>query len=108
MFSTTTIASSTTSAVASVKPNKVNVLIEKPNALSSPNVPTSETGMVIAGISVARQSCKNKKMTSTTSEIASKSVFITSCTDSSTNIDVSNAILYLTPGGNDFASSSSC
>ena len=57
-FSITTIASSTTSPVASVMPNSVSVLIEKPSNLTKTNVPTSETGMVIAGMNVLRQSCK--------------------------------------------------
>ena len=58
-FSMTTMASSTTNPVAKVIPNKVSVLMEKPSALTKMNVPTSDTGMVIAGISVLRQSCKN-------------------------------------------------
>src|ERR1700742_2505772 len=59
-FSMTTIASSTTSPVASVIPNSVSVLIENPNSLTKMKVPISETGIVIAGINVLRQSCKNK------------------------------------------------
>src|SRR5262249_60020775 len=47
-FSITTIASSTTKPVASVIPNNVSVLIEKPNALMKIKVPTSETAIVIA------------------------------------------------------------
>ena len=39
MFSITTIASSTTSPVASVMPNSVSVLIEKPNSFTNANVP---------------------------------------------------------------------
>ena len=58
MFSMTTIASSTTSPVASVSPNSVIVLIEKPKIFITKNVPTSETGIVTAGISVERGSCK--------------------------------------------------
>ena len=49
MFSITTMASSTTRPVASVIPNSVSVLIEKPKALTKAKVPISETGMVIAG-----------------------------------------------------------
>src|SRR5882672_3547445 len=58
-FSITTIASSTTSPVASVIPNNVNVLMENPNAFTKMKVPISETGIVIAGMNVLRQSCKN-------------------------------------------------
>src|SRR5438128_765303 len=57
-FSITTIASSTTSPVASVMPNSVNVLTENPNAFTKINVPTSDTGIVIAGMNVLLQSCK--------------------------------------------------
>src|SRR5215471_5616362 len=59
-FSITTIASSTTRPVASVIPNKVSVLIEKPNSFTKMNVPIRDTGIVIAGMNVLRQSCKNK------------------------------------------------
>ncbi len=52
-------------------PNSVSVLIEKPNSFTNANVPISETGMVMAGISVVRQFCRNRNMTSTTSAIAS-------------------------------------
>src|SRR5262249_52498219 len=59
-FSITTMASSTTSPVASVIPNKVSVLIENPSSCTKMNVPISDTGIVIAGINVVRQSCKNR------------------------------------------------
>ena len=52
MFSMTTIASSTTSPVASVSPKSVIVLIENPKIFMTKNVPISETGIVAAGISV--------------------------------------------------------
>ena len=82
MFSITTIASSTTSPVASVMPNSVSVLIEKPNSLTNAKVPTSDTGIVIAGISVVRQFCRNRNITRTTRPIASISVVTTSRIDS--------------------------
>src|SRR5437870_2223275 len=50
MFSITTIASSTTSPVASVTPKSVSVLIEKPNSFTNMKVPMSDTGIVIAGL----------------------------------------------------------
>src|SRR5260221_405456 len=103
-FSITTIASSTTSPVASVMPNSVNVLMENPNALIKINVPTNDTGMVIAGMNVLRQSCKNKKMTIITSAIACSSVIITSRIDSLTTLVVSKAIAYFSPGGKFFQS----
>src|SRR5437588_434241 len=57
-FSMTTIASSTTSPVAKVMPNKVSVLMEKPSSLTKINVPISDTGIAIAGMNVLRQSCR--------------------------------------------------
>ena len=93
MFSMTTIASSTTSPVASVSPNSVSVLIEKPNSFIRKNVPISETGIVSAGISVVRQSCRNRKITRITRPIAIRSVMTTSLIDSWTNSAVSNATL---------------
>src|SRR6516165_8239979 len=98
-FSITTIASSTTRPVASVMPNSVSVLIEKPKSLTKANVPTSDTGIVMAGISVVRQSCRNRNMTSTTSRMASSSVVTTSRIDWATTVVVSNARCALRPGG---------
>ena len=56
-FSMTTIASSTTMPVARIRPKSVNVLMEKSISLMKPNAPMSDTGIVIAGISVLRQRC---------------------------------------------------
>ena len=55
-FSTTMIASSTTSPMASTSPISVSVLIEKPNAAIRPNVATSETGMATIGMRVVAES----------------------------------------------------
>ena len=99
MFSTTTIASSTTSPVASTIPNSVRVLIENPNALMKTKVPIRDTGMVTAGMTVARQSWRKRKMTRMTSTIASNSVFTTSRIDSRTAVVGSNAISYFIEGG---------
>ena len=52
-FSTTTIASSTTIAMARINPNKVNVLIENPKADMTASVPIRETGMVMQGMITA-------------------------------------------------------
>ena len=91
MFSITTMASSTTSPVASTMPNSVSVLMEKSSSLMNANVPTSDTGMVTAGIRVLRQSCRNTNITSMTKTMASTSVFSTSRMDSPTNVVVSKA-----------------
>src|SRR5262249_1336227 len=91
MFSMTTMASSTTSPVASVIPNSVNVLIENPSSFTNANVPISETGIVTEGMIVLRQSSRKTKITSTTRMIASTSVLKTSRIDSPTASVVSNA-----------------
>ena len=54
-FSTTTIASSTTMAIANTKPNRVSVLMENPNKDMTAKVPINDTGMVMHGINTARQ-----------------------------------------------------
>ena len=100
MFSITTIASSTTMPVARMMPKSVSVLIEKPSSLMNANAPMSDTGIVIAGMSVLRQVCRKMKMTRTTSTIASASVFSTSRIDSWTTSVVSKATWYFSPGGN--------
>ncbi len=58
--STTTMASSTTRPIASTRPKRESVLMEKPNSGKNTNVPTSETGTARSGISVARQPCKKR------------------------------------------------
>ena len=73
-FSTTTMASSTKSPMARTMANMVRVLIEYPSAASMAKVPSSTTGIAMIGISVARQFCKNSKMTRNTSAMASSSV----------------------------------
>ena len=91
MFSKTTIASSTTRPVASVIPKRVKVLIEKPKSLTKAKAPTRDTGMVIAGMTVLRQSWRKRKMTAMTKRIASRSVISTSRIDSPTTVVVSKA-----------------
>ncbi len=73
-FSTTTIASSTTMPTARTSPNSVSMLMEKPRASMTANVPTSETGMAARGMIVARHVCRNKRTTMTTSPMASRIV----------------------------------
>ena len=59
-FSTTMMASSTTRPVAKTRPNSVNKLIENPSTFMRAKVPIRDTGMVIAGIKVARASSGGK------------------------------------------------
>ena len=72
-----TIASSTTSPIASTSASRVSVLIEKPNSYMTLKAPISDTGMVTIGISVARSERRKRKITSTTSTIASTMVWNT-------------------------------
>src|ERR1022692_1388987 len=104
-FSMTTIASSTTSPVAKVIPKSVSELIEKSNILMKANVPISDTGIVTAGMIVARQSNRNRKITTITIRTPSSSVVTISLTESPTTVVVSKATTYFIPGGNDFANS---
>jgi len=64
--------------------NKVRVLMVNPHTASTPNVPNNTTGTAIAGISVARQLCRNTNITITTSRMASASVLTTSSIESFT------------------------
>src|ERR1700677_1144660 len=106
-FSMTTMASSTTSPDASVIPNSVSELMEKPKTLMNAKVPISETGIVTAGMMVARQSSRKRKMTIMTIAIASPSVTNTSRIESPTMVVESNAMAYLSPGGKLFDKSAS-
>ena len=93
-FSTTTIASSTTMAMASIIPNSVRVFMVNPNSSITANVPMSDTGMVRQGMRVALQFCKNRKMTRITSMVVSMMVKRTSLMELLTTSVVSSAIWY--------------
>ncbi len=80
-FSTTTIASSTSSPMASTTPNSVSTLMENPNASITAKVPSNTTGTAIAGINVARRFCRKTYITRHTSTNASISVLTTSSID---------------------------
>ena len=97
MFSTTTIASSTTIPIATTSPSIDRLFSENPSSFMTNRVPISDTGTSIMGIRVARQSCRNRRTTINTRMNASSSVLKTSCTDSSTNTVVSYTILYSSP-----------
>ena len=66
-FSTTTIASSTTSVIASTIANSDTVFALYPAPYSTANTPIRLTGMAKVGMRVARQSCRNRNVTPTTS-----------------------------------------
>ena len=88
-FSTTMIASSTTSPIARTSPQSVRLLIEKPNAAIAAKVATSETGMASIGISVARNPWRKMNTTIMTRMNASMSVWPTSSMFSWTYLVVS-------------------
>ncbi|KAG1473819.1 hypothetical protein G6F54_014338 [Rhizopus delemar] len=71
MFSSTTMASSTTKPVAIVSAIKVRLLIEKPARYMMPKVPTRDSGTTTLGISVAVRLRRKTKVTMTTSPTAS-------------------------------------
>ena len=89
MFSSMTMASSTTRPIASTIASSVSVLIVKPNTYISANAPTSDTGIVTIGMIVARRLRRKKKITSTTSRIASPMVVNTDLIERSMNTEVS-------------------
>ncbi|OAD18806.1 secreted protein [Candidatus Thiomargarita nelsonii] len=74
MFSTTTMASSTTMPMASTSPNSDRLLSEKPKAAMTANVPISDTGMATIGMMAARHDWRNRMMTRITKATASKMV----------------------------------
>ena len=76
--STTTMASSTTIAMASTMAERVSKLILKPISFSTKNVAINATGIAMAGINVERKSCKKTYTTMNTRIKASINVLITS------------------------------
>ena len=72
--STTMMASSTTMPIASTMANSVAKLTVKPSAAMAAKAPMIVTGTVVAGTSIARQSCRNTRMTISTRIAASNSV----------------------------------
>ena len=66
MFSSTTIASSTTNPVASTNASSVIRLSENPSSQIAATVPISATGIATAGISAARNCPMNSAITVTT------------------------------------------
>ena len=86
MFSTTTMASSTTIPVASTKPNSVRELIVNPASSNAASVPTMATGTATSGMTLARQVCRNTTTTKTTSNTASNKVWTTDSIELRTKI----------------------
>ena len=81
MFSIMTMASSTTKPVAMVSAMIDRLLRLKPARYITASVPTSDSGTDRLGISVARQSPRNRKITATTRITAKASSICTSRTE---------------------------
>ena len=107
VFSTTTIASSTSDPITRMRPNIVRMLIVKPNAQMNTNAARSEIGIATTGTSVARRSWRNSHVISTTRASARKSVATISCMNTRVNAVASLAISHVTPSGRRFIQSSS-
>ena len=71
MFSSTTIASSTTSPIASTRASSVSVVIVKPASAITEKAPIRLTGIVTSGITEARRWRRKTNTTSATSTTAS-------------------------------------
>ena len=84
-FSTTTIASSTTTPIPSTMASKEIVLAEKPKASSTAKVPIRLTGIATIGMIVARRLPRKTNTTATTRAKAISSVFTTSSMVDETN-----------------------
>ena len=95
------MASSTTRPMASTIASSVSVLMVKPSRYMSAKAPISETGMVTIGMSVARNERRKKKITSTTSAIASTMVVNTAAIERSMNTELSLPISTDMPSGSD-------
>ena len=100
MFSSMTMASSTTRPMASTMASRVRVLMVKPISDIRAKAPISDTGMVTNGISVARNERRKMKMIRMTSATASQMVVKTLSMDSRMNCELSLATVMFMPSGN--------
>ena len=78
MFSTTTMASSTTRPIASTIANSVSRLKLNPAAIIRAQTPISDSGIVTTGMMTERNEARNRKITTMTMRTASIKVFCTS------------------------------
>src|SRR5436190_10683939 len=104
MFSITTIASSTTKPVAIVRAISERLSRLYPARCMTPKVLTSETGTTMPGISVARQSRRNRKTTRTTRPIEINNAYSTSFTEARITVGRSSTTARSIPAGIDAAS----
>ena len=86
MFSTSTIASSTSSPMATASPPSVIVLIDIPNHLKTRPVTTIERGMAVSVMKVVRKLRRNRNNTITTRMPPSRSASMTFWIERSMNV----------------------
>ena len=99
MFSSITMASSTTKPMAKTKANSVKVLIVKPARAMMANVPIKLTGMVMIGMIEARKVLRKTKITKATKITASTMVLKTLLMDLSMKTELSLATLMAKSAG---------
>src|SRR6478672_2430854 len=99
MFSSMTIASSTTKPTERVNASSVILLMEKPKAYIAAHVPISDTGTASAGMRVAETLRRNRNITMMTRLTAIARVSCTSATEARTEIERSINTCMLIDGG---------
>ena len=107
VFSSTTMASSTTKPVATVSAIRLRLFRLKPSKYMTPKVPSSDTMVATAGMTVARALRKNALTTSTTSAIEISSVASISSSDERIELVLSDATCSVTSSGSWACSSGS-
>src|SRR5512146_177736 len=99
MFSSMTMASSTTKPTDRVRAMRLMLFTEKPRAYMAAKVPIMESGSAREGITVAERLRRKRKITMITSAMVRIRVNLTSFTDSRIVVDRSNRTLRLTVAG---------
>ena len=99
VFSSTTMASSTTNPVATVSAIRLRLFRLKPIRYMTPKVPSRDTTVATAGISVARALRKKALTTSTTSAMEISSVISTSFNEARIDVVRSEATCSVTSAG---------
>ncbi len=108
MFSSTTMASSTTRPVATISAISDRLLSEKPHRYITAQLPTSATGTAVTGIIAARKLARNSSTTKTTRATAMSSVRCASCSVARMVGDRSLATSSDTPAGRKARRAGSC
>ncbi len=107
MFSSMTIASSTTKPTDNVSAINERLSRLYPSRYMTAKVPTSDMGSARLGITVAEMFLRKRKITITTRQSVMNRVNFTSCTDSWMEAERSYMVWISTEGGNCFCISAS-